>query len=142
MQQVEQLAEAARRVAEALLRREREELIEVEREADGMLAEFEHDRVALLDSRSTAQLLRPPRRISHYARVLAHKAALAEALGRPEEAMQLARRALELQLEAAALEEVFSRVDRQAITDLLDHEPPPPLSERYRELLDQLAARA
>ncbi|EDM73848.1 hypothetical protein PPSIR1_09375 [Plesiocystis pacifica SIR-1] len=143
MAQVEEVGEAARRIAVALLNAEdNDNLVELEEQTDGLLEEhFDHSRVALVDPRTAAMILRPPARIRSYAQLLARKAELLGATGRPEDGHALARRALALQLEAAALEPELDEVDHAGIAALLRVEPPLPLTLRQRELLVELDAR-
>lgn len=142
MVELERVGEAARRVAAALLNRETEELIELDEETDGLLDDaFDHSRMALVDSRTAAMILRPPSRIRAYARLLAAKARLLHEVGSEDEGHSLARRALELQLEAAALEPNVDKIDHEAIDALLDREPPLSLGERHQRLLAELDER-
>jgi hypothetical protein len=142
MVELERVGEAARRVAAALLNRETQQLMELDEETDGLLDDaFDHSRMALVDSRTAAMILRPPSRIRAYAQLLAAKARLLHEIGSEDEGHSLARRALELQLEAAALEPNLEKIDHAAIDALLDREPPLPLGERHQRLLAELDER-
>ena len=139
MVQLEQVGEAIRRIAVALLDAEREQLVELDEETDGLLEDaFEHSRIALVDARTAALILRPPTKIRSYARLLREKSQLLHELGRGEESHSLARRALELLLEATALESDPLKHDYAAIEALLDLDPPLRLGPRHRELLREL----
>jgi len=140
MVQIDEVSRAARKLAVALLDAEDEdELIEVEQATDGLLEDaFEHARISVVDSRTAAMILRPPSRIRGYAQLLAHKSRLLHERGEIESSRQLARRALELQLEAAALEPDPEHVDHAAIDALLDRDPPLALGPRHRQLLAEL----
>ena len=139
MMEVEAVGKAARKIAVALLDAEDQELVEIEEQTDGLLEDaFDHARVALVDARTAAMILRPPRRIREYARLLGHKSSLLQGLGQSSASASLARRALELQLEAAELEIDPAKIDLEAIEQLLDRDPPLRLGPRYRALLDTL----
>jgi hypothetical protein len=140
--QIEDFAAAVRKLtAQVLDVDDPAELDELERQADELLEEFEHDRVSLIDARSAALIMRPPSRIRAYAQVLHKKAALEHARGKPAAADALALRALELQLEAAALEPNVEQIDHSEIAALLERTPTPVLGPRHRQMLDLLLAR-
>lgn len=140
--QVDQVGEAARKIAAALLDVEDEQqLIELDEQTDGLLEDaFDHSRIALVDSRTAALILRPPARIRSYAGLLARKSRLLHELGQAQASHSLARRALELLLEAADLERDPDKIDFEAIEALLDRDPPLRLGARQRTLLDALLA--
>lgn len=139
MVQVEQFAQAIRKIGVALLDVEDEQLVELDEQTDGLLEDaFEHSKIALVDTRTAALILRPPARIRAYAQLLAQKSLLLHELGREQESHGLARRALELQLEAAELEIDPDKIDHEAIQSLLDRDPPLRLGARQRELLTKL----
>ncbi len=141
MVQVDELGQAARKIAVALLDGDADTLVEIDEQTDGLLEDaFEHSRMALVDARTAALILRPPARIRAYARLLGEKSRLVHELGRARESHKLARRALELQLEAAELEDDPDKIDHDAIATLLDRDPPIALGERGRELLARLDA--
>lgn len=140
MIQLDEVGTAVRKIAAAILDREQDQLVELERQSDALLEDaFDHSRIALVDARTAALILRPPARIRAYARLLAEKSRLLHELGREEPSHGLARRALELQLEAAALETDPDAIDREAIESLLDRDPPLRLGDRHQDLLTKLA---
>jgi hypothetical protein len=139
MIQLDEVGTAVRKIAAAILDREQDQLVELERQSDALLEDsFDHSRIALVDARTAALILRPPARIRSYARLLAEKSRLLHELGREEPSHGLARRALELQLEAAALESDPDAIDREAIESLLDRDPPLRLGQRHQDLLTKL----
>ena len=140
--QVEEFGEAVRAIAAKAAGVEDEGDIEqAENEIDSLLERhFDHPRVRVVDARTAARILRPPDRIRSYAAALTTKADLFERRGELGRAGDLIRRALELHLEASALEEHPERIDRAAIVSLIDRDPPPPLAPRYRQLLVALAS--
>ncbi len=140
MVQVDEVGSAVRKIAAAILDREQDQLVEVDQASDSLLEDvFDHSRIALVDARTAALILRPPARIRAYARLLAEKSRLLHELGREESSHGLARRALELQLEAAELETDPNAIDREAIEALLDRDPPLRLGPRHQDLLARLA---
>lgn len=140
MVQVDEVGTAVRKIAAAILDREQDQLVELDRQSDTLLDDaFEHSRIASVDARTAALILRPPARIRAYARLLAEKSRLLHELGREEPSQGLARRALELQLEAAELETDPNEIDREAIESLLDRDPPLRLGQRHLDLLAWLA---
>ncbi|MFV8756284.1 hypothetical protein ACNOYE_37535 [Nannocystaceae bacterium ST9] len=140
MVQLDEVGTAVRKIAAAILDREQDQLVELDRQADSLLEDaFDHSRIALVDARTAALILRPPERIRSYARLLAEKSRLLHELGHEESSHGLARRALELQLEAAALEPDPDKIDREAIESLLDRDPPLRLGQRHLDLLATLA---
>jgi hypothetical protein len=142
MVQLDEVGQAVRKIAVALLDAEDEQLVELDEQTDGLLEDtFDHSRIALVDARTAAFILRPPARIRCYAELLAKKSLLLHELGRTRQSHALASRALELHLEAAALDdhpEAKDRIDHEAIEALLDREPPLRLGPRQRELLEAL----
>lgn len=139
MVQVEEVGKAVRQIAIALLDADEEQLVKLDEQTDGQLEDsFEHSRMALVDARTAALILRPPPRIRAYAQLLAEKSRLLHEIGREQEGHSLARRALELQLEAADLEPDPEQVDHAAIEALLDRDPPIRLGERQQALLAAL----
>ncbi len=139
MVQVDEVGKAVRRIAVALLDGEEEQLVELDEQTDSLLEDaFEHSRIALVDARTAALILRPPGRIRAYAQLLAEKSRLLHELGRESQSHGLARRALELQLEAADLEPDPEKIDHTGIEALLDRDPPLRLGERQRALLAAL----
>lgn len=140
MVQLDELGQAVRKIAVALLDAEDEQLVELDEQTDGLLEDaFDHSRIALVDARTAALILRPPARIRSYAALLAQKSLLLHELGRTQQGHALAGRALELHLEAADLEpEGSDAIDHEAIEALLDREPPLRLGARQRELLAAL----
>jgi hypothetical protein len=139
MVQIEEFTQALRKLTVALLDVEEEQLVELDEQTDGLLEDaFEHSRIALVDARTAALILRPPARIRAYAQLLAQKSRLLHELGRDAESHGLARRALELQLEAAELETDPDKIDHASIASLLDRDPPLRLGARQRELLAKL----
>lgn len=145
--QLDELADAVRTIAARVLEVDTEnddedQLAETEAKLDDMLEQhFEHARMAVTDARTAAMILRPPGRIRAYAQLLAHKATLEGKRGRADVGHALARRALELQLEATALEPDLDKSDHDAIAALLEREPPPRLGARHQQLLDELLSR-
>jgi hypothetical protein len=136
MVQVDEVGQAVRKIAVGLLDAEDEQLVELDEQTDGLLEDaFEHSRIALVDARTAALILRPPARIRAYACLLAQKSLLLHERGHEDESHGLARRALELQLEAAALEPDPEKIDHASIEALLDRDPPLRLGQRQRELL-------
>jgi hypothetical protein len=139
MVQVDEVGRAVRKIAVALLDGEDDQLVELDEQTDGLLEDaFDHSRMALVDARTAALILRPPTRIRAYAHLLAEKSRLLHELGRSSESHGLARRALELHLEAADLEPDSDAIDHAAIEALLDRDPPLHLGERQRGLLAAL----
>lgn len=138
--QIDEVAEAVRKLAAISTDTPRaEELDQLDEQTDGLLEDtFEHSQLRIVDARTAALILRPPARIRAYAQLLAAKAQLVHARGRLEASAQLVRRALELQLEAAALEPNPELVDHASIATLLAREPLPILGERHRGLLAAL----
>lgn len=143
--QLDELADAVRTIAAKVLEvdiEDEDQLVETEAKLDDMLEQqFEHARIAIIDARTAAMILRPPGRIRAYAQLLAHKATLEGKRGRADAGHDLARRALELQLEAATLEPDPDKIDHDAIAALLEREPPPRLGTRHQQLLDELLTR-
>jgi hypothetical protein len=141
MVQLDEVGQAVRKIAVALLDAEDEQLVELDEQTDGLLEDaFDHSRIALVDARTAALILRPPARIRSYAALLAQKSALLHELGHTDKSHALARRALELHLEAADLEpdDGSDKIDHEAIELLLDRDPPLHLGARQRELLATL----
>jgi hypothetical protein len=144
MVQLDEVGQAVRKIAVALLDAEDEQLVELDEQTDGLLEDaFDHSRIALVDARTAALILRPPSRIRSYAALLAQKSLLLHELGRTQQSHALAGRALELHLEAAQLEDDGSdnredKIDHEAIEALLDRDPPLRLGARQRELLAAL----
>ncbi|PRP92185.1 hypothetical protein ENSA5_51340 [Enhygromyxa salina] len=140
MVQVDQVGEAVRKIAAALLDAgDPEQLVELDEQTDSLLEDvFEHSHITVVDSRTAALILRPPSRIRAYARLLAHKARLVHELGRGVQGEGLARRALELQLEAAEFEPDPDKIDHESIDALLDRDPPLCLGPRHQQLLEAL----
>jgi hypothetical protein len=141
MVQLDEVGQAVRKIAVALLDAEDEQLVELDEQTDGLLDDaFDHSRIALVDARTAALILRPPARIRSYAALLAQKSRLLHELGRTPQSHALAGRALELHLEAADLEhdDGSDEIDHEAIEALLDREPPLRLGARHRELLAAL----
>lgn len=143
--QLDELADAVRTIAAKVLEvdlEDEDQLVETEAKLDDMLEQqFEHARIAIIDARTAAMILRPPARIRAYAQLLAHKATLEGKRGRIDAGHDLTRRALELQLEAATLEPDLDKIDHHAIAALLEREPPPRLGARHQQLLDELLSR-
>jgi hypothetical protein len=143
MVQLDEVGQAVRKIAVALLDAEDEQLVEIDEQTDGLLEDtFDHSRIALVDARTAALILRPPARIRSYAALLAQKSLLLHELGRTQQSHALAGRALELHLEAADLErdEGMDKIDHEAIEALLDRDPPLRLGARQRELLAALGS--
>lgn len=143
MIQLDEVGQAVRKIAIALLDADAEDeaLDDLDKQTDGLLEDaFDHSRIALVDARTAALILRPPVRIRSYAALLAQKSALLQELGHIQRSDALARRALELHLEAAVLEqnEGADEIDHEAIETLLDRDPPLRLGARQRELLAAL----
>ena len=139
MVQLDEVGQAVRKIAVALLDAEDEQLVELDEQTDGLLEDsFDHSRIALVDARTAAFILRPPARIRGYADLLAQKSRLLHELGRTQQSHALAGRALELHLEAADLDDHPDKIDHEAIEALLDREPPLRLGTRQRELLARL----
>jgi hypothetical protein len=139
MVQVEEVAQATRKIAAAMLEvdLDEEQRGDLDVQTDELLEDaFEHSQIARVDARTAALILRPPARIQAYARLLAAKSQLVRALGRERESHSLARRALELLLEAADLEPDPEKIDREAIVALLERDPPAALGERGQALLE------
>jgi hypothetical protein len=137
--QIDQVGEAVSKIAAALLDVDQEQLLVLDGQTDELLDDaFDHDRIAIVDARTAALILRPPARIRAYAQLLAHKSRLLHELAREPESHALARRALELHLEAATLEIDPDKIDHEAIEALLDRDPPLPLGARQRQLLEAL----
>jgi hypothetical protein len=137
--QLDEVGEAVSKIAAALLDVDKEQLVALDEQTDGLLEDvFDHGNVARVDARTAGLILRPPPRIRAYARLLAQKSRLLHELGRARESHDLARRALELQLEAASLETDPDKIDHEAIDALLDRDPTLPLGPRQRQLLDAL----
>jgi hypothetical protein len=146
MVQLDEVGQAVRKIAVALLDAEDEQLVEIDEQTDGLLEDtFDHSRIALVDARTAALILRPPARIRSYAAMLAQKSLLLHELGRTQQSHALAGRALELHLEAADLEraggsDTIDAIDHEAIEALLDRDPPLRLGARQRELLAALGS--
>jgi hypothetical protein len=142
MVQLDEVGQAVRKIAVALLDAEDEQLVELDEQTDSLLEDtFDHSRIALVDARTAAFILRPPARIRCYAALLAQKSRLLHELGRTGQSHALAGRALELHLEAAALDDhpdSTDKIDHEAIEELLDRDPPLRLGPRQRELLASL----
>ncbi|KIG16022.1 hypothetical protein DB30_05076 [Enhygromyxa salina] len=139
--QLDEVGEAVSKIAAALLDVEvdQEQLLPLDQQTDALLEEvFDHGRIALVDARTAAMILRPPSRIRAYAQLLAQKSRLLHELGRVQASHALAGRALALQLEAADLETDPEKVDHAAIEALLDRDPPLHLGARQQQLLDAL----
>ncbi len=142
MVQLDEVGAAVRRIAVALLDADREELVELDQQTDTLLEDaFDHSRIALVDARTAALILRPPERVRVYAQLLADKSRLLHELGHEEPSHGLARRALELMLEAAVQEQNPDAIDWAAIETLLDRDPPLRIGPRQRELLNELERR-
>ena len=145
MVQVDEAARAARRVAVALLGvgDDEEEVIEVESASEGLLDDaLEDAAINRVDARTAARMLRPASRVRGYAQLLADKSRLLHERGLAADSHQLARRALELHLEAAALEARPELIDFVAIDTLLARSPALVLGRRYRDLLAELDGEA
>lgn len=141
MVQIDEIGAAVRKLTAALLDKQTEELTVLDAQTDDLLEDaFEHSRLAMVDSRTAAVILRPPARIRAYAQLLAAKARLLHERGELGPGRALAQRALELQLEAAALEPNRDLVDHDGIDTLLDIDPPLRLSPRYHDLYRELLA--
>jgi hypothetical protein len=139
MVQVDEVGQAVRKIAQAVANRDDEQLGEFDEEADNLLEDaFEHSRIMVVDARTAALILRPPARIRAYAQLLAAKSTLLHERGEIDESTRLARRALELQLEAAELETNPDLIDHASIEALLDRDPPLLIGDRQRALLDAL----
>jgi hypothetical protein len=141
--QLEEVAAAVRKVAATLLEVDtRADIDELDAQLDSQLDDlFDHARIHMVDSKTAATILRPPARIRGYAELLRAKSEVLRELGTPQTAGQargLARRALELHLEAATLETREQEIDHEAIDALLDLEPPLPLGPRYQGILEGL----
>ncbi|PRP99627.1 hypothetical protein [Enhygromyxa salina] len=139
--QLDEVGEAVGKIAAALLDIEvdQEQLLPLDQQTDALLeTAFDHARMALVDARTAASILRPPARVRAYAQLLAQKSRLLHQLGRAEASHALACRALALHLEAADQETDPDKIDHAGIEALLDRDPPLQLGARHQQLLDNL----